>query len=47
MWIAIQIFFPDFTEFLEPFQLIFLTETNTNEFDTIVIPGFKVLTKHR
>ena len=39
--------FPDFREFLEPFQLIFLTETHTDQFDTIVIPGFQVLTKHR
>ena len=39
--------FPDFREFLEPFQLIFFNETHTDQFDTIVIPGFQVLTKHR
>ena len=39
--------FPDFREFLEPFQLIFLTEAHAGQFDTIVIPGFLVLTKHR
>ena len=39
--------FSDFRELLEPFQLIFLTETHTDQFDTIVIPGFQVLTKHR
>ena len=37
--------FPDFREFREPFQLIFLNETHTDQFDTIVIPGFQVLTK--
>ena len=36
--------FPDFREFLEPFQLISLTETHTDQFDTTVIPG-QVLTK--
>ena len=39
--------FPDFREFLEPFQVIVLTETHTDQFDTTVIPGFQVLTKHR
>ena len=38
--------FADLREFLELFQPIFLTETHTDQFDTIVIPGFQVLTKH-
>ena len=39
--------FPDFREFLEPFQLIFLTQTHTDQFDSIVIPCFEVITKHK
>ena len=38
-----------FFQILENFlnHFIFLTETHTDQFDTIVIPGFQVLTKHR
>ena len=39
--------FPEFKEFVNYFQFVFFTETHTDNLDTISIPGFTVLAKHR
>ena len=39
--------FPEFKEFVNYFQFVFFTETHTDNLDTISIPGFTILAKHR
>ena len=39
--------FPEFKELVNYFQFVFFTETHTDNLDTISIPGFTVLAKHR
>ena len=37
----------DFKEFIQKYELIFLTETKLDELDDVTVPNYKVFTNHR